>query len=230
MNYNRAVLFGSLAGLVGAAAWAGIAYFANYEIGYLAWGIGFAVGAATVMGAGYGSQSVGIVAVVITILSIVLGKYASVELVMNDLDFNPEQAVAEEIANLNDDALTSYLANDIATAREEAGEELAWPEYDEENESIAAQYPTDVWSAASEKFGAFTEEEKLAHRTHVEASIQQSLADLQVLEETIRQESFLQSFSAMDLLFFGLAIYTAFSVGQSNEFDGDKNEEAEAVA
>jgi hypothetical protein len=225
MNYNKAVLFGSLAGLLGAAAWAAIAYYANYEIGWLAWGIGLAVGAATVKGAGYGSQLVGIIAVVITVISLVLGKYATVELLMNEINFDPQQVVQDSLAGLNDEVLTSYLADEIAAAREESGEEIAWPELEEEaeSESVQASYPADIWAAAAEKYRGFSDNEKLAHRSSVEASIQDNLANLQGLQDQIRQESFFQSFSAMDLLFFGLAIYTAFSVGQSNEFDGDKS-------
>ncbi len=224
MNFNKAVLFGSLAGLLGAAAGAAIAYYANYEIGWLAWGIGLAVGAATVKGAGHGSQTVGVVAVVITVISLVLGKYATVELLMSEINFDPQQMVEESLAGLNEDALTSYLADEIATAREEAGEEIAWPEEDVEIESVQGAYPADIWTAAADKYQSFSEQEKQDHRTKVEESIRNNLANLEILEDQIRQESFFQSFSAMDLLFFGLAIYTAFSVANSNEFDTEKSE------
>jgi hypothetical protein len=219
MNYNKAVLFGSLAGLIGAAAWAAIAYYANYEIGYLAWGIGLAVGAATVKGAGWGNPSVATVAVVITVISIVVGKYATVELVMNEMNIDPQQMVAESIANLDDEQLTAYLADDIAAARENAGEVIPWPELNEEAETISAAYPADLWQAASHKYQGLTDDEKLAHRSQVEANIRASLVDLELWEDQVRQQNFFQSFSPMDLIFFGLAVCTAYSVGKSNEQD-----------
>jgi hypothetical protein len=226
MNYNRAVLFGSLAGLLGAAAWAAIAYYANYEIGWLAWGIGLAVGAATVKGAGFGSQFVGVTAAVITVIAIVLGKYATAELTMVDIDFDPQQIVEESLANLNDEVL-AYVADEMAAAREAAGERIAWPDQNVELVSGRDAYPADLWSAATEKYQKFSEQEKLAHRTKVEELIRNDIVNLEAMEDQIRQQSFLQTFSLFDLLFFGLAISTAYSVGRSNEFDSDAKETGE---
>ncbi|QEG37944.1 hypothetical protein [Bythopirellula goksoeyrii] len=219
MNYGKAAFFGMIAGLAGAALWAAIAYYANYEIGWLAWGIGLAVGWATVKGASAGSPYVGLLAVVITVFSLLLGKVAMVEMVVNNDFGDPETVIVESIAGLNDEMLTSYLADELVTNREEAGEAIVWPEgVDPTQASTQAEYPADIWAGAAEAWQSFTDEEKQDYRVAVEEYIRESYAaNFGAFQEAVRQEGFLQSFSGMDVLFFGLAICTAFSVGKSGE-------------
>lgn len=63
-----------IAGALGAAAWAALAIYANFEVGYLAWGIGALVGFATVRFGGFG-QPMGVAAAIISVASIFGGKY-----------------------------------------------------------------------------------------------------------------------------------------------------------
>ncbi|NOZ39633.1 MAG: hypothetical protein GXP24_05340, partial [Planctomycetes bacterium] len=63
------IISGAIAGAVGAAIWAAVAYFANLEIGYIAWGIGGLVGVA-VAATGKNTTLAGVVAVLITIASL----------------------------------------------------------------------------------------------------------------------------------------------------------------
>jgi len=69
----KAVLFGLAVGVLGAVAWAAIAYFGDLEIGWLAWGIGAGVGAAVRAGHGHG-LGLGIAAAAITLCSILGGR------------------------------------------------------------------------------------------------------------------------------------------------------------
>ena len=69
----RVVLYGVVAGLLGAAVWAGIAYQFNYEIGWIAWLIGGVVGFAVGAAGGLGNAA-GLFACVITVLAICGGK------------------------------------------------------------------------------------------------------------------------------------------------------------
>jgi hypothetical protein len=62
-----------LGGLLGAVVWAVIAWKMDVEIGYVAWGIGFAVGFGSVLLGGSG-QTNGIMCAVVALLSIFCGK------------------------------------------------------------------------------------------------------------------------------------------------------------
>jgi hypothetical protein len=72
----RAAAAGLVAALVGGIVWGLIVKWTQYELGFVAWGIGFIVGTAVVYGArnlrGIPFQ---LVAVVFALLGIVLGKY-----------------------------------------------------------------------------------------------------------------------------------------------------------
>ncbi len=66
------------AAAVGAVAWAALSIYLNYEYEFIAWVIGGLIGYATIKVGGSG-QSMGILAAIITVLSIFCGKYAAVE-------------------------------------------------------------------------------------------------------------------------------------------------------
>jgi hypothetical protein len=69
-------LAGLAAAVVGGIAWGLIVKWSDYEIGFAAWGIGFIVGTAVVFGAqGRRGLPFQVVAVVLALLGIVLGKY-----------------------------------------------------------------------------------------------------------------------------------------------------------
>jgi len=72
------------AGIIGAAIWAATAKFANYEIGYVAWGIGALVGGAA-MFMGAAGRFGGMVCAVVALLSIAGGKYLGTAWVLSDL-------------------------------------------------------------------------------------------------------------------------------------------------
>ena len=223
MSFNRALMFGCVVGAAGAAAWTGIAYFANLEIGWLAWGIGLAVGLACVKGAGYGSKLIGTTASIITLVAILLGKYATIELAVNDEFGDPEALIQESIAALNEEALTSYLADEIIEELDADGKGVEWPAgVNPEIASTKAEYPAEVWSTAEERWNALSKEDKEAFRASIEEDIRAGFgANFGELQAQIRNQSFLQSFGLMDLVFFGLALYTAFAVGQSDTLSED---------
>ncbi len=67
-----------IAALVGALVWAAISYYANYEVGWIAWGIGGLVGGAVVLVGGRGIP-MAVLAAVLALASIVGGKWLAVE-------------------------------------------------------------------------------------------------------------------------------------------------------
>jgi len=72
---------GVIAALVGALAWAALAYFSGYEVGYLAWGIGLAVGFAIARLGGHGTAT-GATAAVLTVLAIFSGKLLATQVLV----------------------------------------------------------------------------------------------------------------------------------------------------
>lgn len=210
----KGVLLGTLAGVVGAAVWAAIAYYANFEIGWIAWGIGVGVGFAVAAGVG-GEVGVpsGVLALVLTCLSIVGGKYAAIEIsIDNEIDTLIEQ---ESAKFANDEYTISYIADTVVGEWEEAGKTVAWPaNVDPEMAEKRTDYPSDVWAEAENRWDAMTPAEREAFRDTMR---QMQRANMEQFMEEVRDEAaaegFKASFSLFDLIFFGLGAVTAFKIG-----------------
>lgn len=130
VNVARAACLG--AALIGALVWGAISYFANRELGLVAWGIGGLVGGACAVVGGRGSQ-MAVTAAIFAIVSIVSGKvlsqtwqYSSPEVramyeeaFVDSRDWNalgddPSDAVVKEYI-----ASHGYIGVDVLTFREE---------------------------------------------------------------------------------------------------------------
>lgn len=215
----KAVLFGVVAALAGAAAWGGIAYVTHFEIGWIAWGIGLLVGFAVMFGCGaQAGTTSGVLAVVLTCLSIVAGKYAAVELViqkqLNSGEMN--QIMAEELARYDDDEyVVSFLADEVVASREEAGETVQWPAgVDPMAAAARSDYPSDIWAEADRRWQAMTPTERQAYRADLRQSYEQGIdVLLRETHDAAVAEGFLASFGLFDVIFFGLGAVTAFKVG-----------------
>ncbi|MEM7416685.1 MAG: TerB family tellurite resistance protein [Gemmatimonadota bacterium] len=213
------VLFGLAAGAVGAAVWAGVVAFANYEIGWIAWGVGGLVGYAVAFGNSDRQRSptaAGALAVGITVLSIVAGKYAAVQLVMPD----DQEIVDMFVGNLEDEELAiTYVADDVVVEFRQDERDVAWPEgVDPTQASSQADYPADVWAVAEERWAGWTEAERSAFRDEVGEQIRTNVeASLPEIRAAMTGGGFMGSFSPMDLLFFGLGMVTAWGVGSGKK-------------
>jgi hypothetical protein len=84
-GFPKWILAGSIGGAIGAAVWAAISYFANAEVGYVAWGIGFIVGFMVRLVAGEKEEGLapGLTAALIAVVAVLGGKYAGVQLLVN---------------------------------------------------------------------------------------------------------------------------------------------------
>lgn len=84
------IVGGSIAGVLGALAWGGIIYATEREIGWIAWGVGAVVGfGVAVTAQGNAGELSGIIAIVISLLSIFAGKVFGVWLLIGSI--LPEQ-------------------------------------------------------------------------------------------------------------------------------------------
>jgi hypothetical protein len=75
MSLVKCVVCGLIGGAIGAAVWAALAYYLNFEFAIVAWGIGGLVGFCCRAGAGASSGLVsGLIAAAIALASIAGGK------------------------------------------------------------------------------------------------------------------------------------------------------------
>jgi hypothetical protein len=200
------IIAGILGGGIGAAVWTGVGYYANAEIGWIAWGIGALVGFCVQSAARESTERwvTGVGAALIAVVSVVAGKYMVVELLFSDADMSVELTQADMI---------SGLASDIVEQRSEAGQEISWPAgVDPEEAYEQHEFPVDIWQQAVAQWESFEPEDqarRLAERQ------QQVAAIVAVSAEEWKQQVFLGSFSPYDVLWFVLATMTAYKLGSA---------------
>ncbi len=210
-----AVIGGLVAGAIGSGIWAVIAYVTGFEIGWIAWVVGLLVGIGVALGnKNEGSVPAGVLAAVLAILSVVGGKYAMVRMVMPGDD----DLVATSIAALTDDEMVvSYIADDVVGEFEQRGRVVSWPEGAVPVQAAAkADYPADVWSIAASRWEALSAEEQAAYRAELRSDIEASAAAFQ---DMMSQAGLIQTFGLMDIIFFMLAVVTAFKVGRKGALE-----------
>ena len=79
------IIGGTIAAIIGAVIWGAIAFYGKVEIGYLAIGIGLLVGFGVSAGSRSGGVGAAAIAVILTVLSLVGGKYAAVQMAVMDV-------------------------------------------------------------------------------------------------------------------------------------------------
>ena len=212
MRALKVIGAGAAAGLIGAAIWAGVAYATHREVGLVAWGIGALVGLGVRFAAReWEGAAPGAIAAGVALLAVVLGKYAAVSLV-----------VGKELGNIDvlvtDDDMIGSIADDICREREKQGKRLAWPPgMSVENATKAEDYPPGVWAEAVKRWNALSPAEKVRQKEGRKQDLSRRLA-ADVGE--VKKHVFWASFGPFDILWFGLAVVTAFRLG-SGTFQPD---------
>src|SRR5262245_48674633 len=119
MSLVNGVVASAAGGVLGALVWAGVSYATDYEVGWIAWGIGALAGYGMSFGLkGACDQSSGIVAAVIALAAVFVGKYAAVHLAVH-------KSVMEYSATpIDDQALHVRLADDVVEEWEGEGRTL----------------------------------------------------------------------------------------------------------
>lgn len=212
------VIGGVIGGVVGAAVWAGVSYATGYEIGWIAWGIGGLVGLGVAWGdKGASGHLAGIVAVIISLCAILAGKYAAVQFVI-DKHLTADSLAGEMTAAIEtDEFMRSYVADRVVEKYEAAGKPVNWPEgMSVEEATVEAEYPPDVWADATARWEAMSDSERGDYRQQVRDTMTADLAQaISGFRGDMIAEGFKQSFSAMDVIFFLLAVVTAFKIASS---------------
>lgn len=219
MFQQRALLGGLVGGVIGAVIWASVAYFTQYEIGWIAWAVGGLVGYGVAWGnrgVDHSSTSAGVLAVGITLLALAAGKYLAVQ-----ASFPGDEELVELLLGEGPDQeyLISVLADEVVRQHEVAGRVVDWPAgVDPAMASTRIEYPPAIWAEAEATWTGMSEGERGDHRAEVVEGARENIrAQLPLIRADIMEGAFLGSFGAMDLLFFGLAIVTAWGLASGKK-------------
>lgn len=203
---NKALAAGAGAALLGAAAWAGLVLATNFEIGYLAWGIGALVGFVMMKSGGSGTP-MGVAAAVLSVLSILGGKLAATEItIRREIE---EAGRAPEMSETAFAELTAD-ARDLAALGNDLTEDDV-RRFMIEHGYTGAETPESIPDDDLSRFQAVTmgylehiEREKLSHEDwHAEelASKKRAISTFEVVKSDL---------SAIDAIFVVLGVSTAF--------------------
>ena len=148
---------------------------------------------------------------------IALAKYLVISLQINAAfaDVNGQEPMTD--AAMEESILVS-MADEVVAEYEQQGKPVNWaPGMSVELAQQQADYPPEIWGAARERWDALPLEERqeLIGTTRLR---QQEF--MQMFQASMKDEVFKQSFGPWDLLWFGLAAFTAFRVGSGAQHEG----------
>lgn len=229
MNTTGTQAGAAVGGLIGCAAWLGVAYVTGYELGILAILVGTACGIGAAVGAkGMAGTKGGLIAAAVTVMSILAARYFIVQISINQI---VNQAMAEngqDIPGPDDgEHWTAFMADQIIRQRENAGEFVDWPDYDEEEmDSLAAQYPDDVWADASVQWSSMNGSERQEFCTAGRQMIMNdNVEGIETFRGVMGVIGFLVSnLHPMALIIMGIAVVTAFKVARNSRPKMPENE------
>lgn len=209
----RWLVAGGIGGAIGVVIWVLVGYFANYEVAYIAWGVGALVGIGVRAAArGERGTAQGITAVGVAIASILVAKYIVVTLLVSKDFAMVDLPSADKIEPA---VMIARKADKVVAEREKAGQKIEWPPESKSDElSLEESYPADVWAEGKKRWEGLSPQQQRAER---EACREQLAELLRELHGYIRSESFKESFTGWDILWFGLAALTAFKLGAGSE-------------
>ncbi len=207
----RCLVGGLIGAAIGGAIWVAVGYFTQYEVGWIAWGIGAIVG----LGVRIGGQETdglapGALAVLIAVLAIVASKYLVVSMLVDR-----EIPIASFSVEADGEMMISREADKIVEEYETAKKKVKWPKDAEDDDTpLPERYPKEIWKEATKRWNAVPPEEQKIQMEQAEAEFNEMFGELieKVKAET-KRSAFQESFSPFDILWFVLAAMTAFRLG-----------------
>lgn len=214
MNFFKWLLAGIIGATIGGAIWVAVGYFAEAEVGYIAWGIGFLAGLGVRLAADdsdVGAMS-GIAAVLAASGIIVAAKYMVVSLLvgnaMAEMDVDSTLTPMDMIVGIADEVVAEWEAE---------GKPVNWKTGMTIDEATSqADYPPDVWAEASKRWDEVPAAEQQAK---IEQATEARRQFAEMISGSIQDEAFEASFNGFDLLWFGLAAWTAFRIAGGGNDD-----------
>lgn len=211
MNLIGGIVAGAIAGILGAALWAAIAYYGNIEIGWIAWGIGALVGFAVTLGSKGGGVAPAAIAVLITVVSLCGGKYLAVYSSVNQMD---ALGAFDAIEITGEDYVATVVGEEVVR-KIAAGEAIAFRNGIRTHEEVedVSDYPQAMVDTAIAKWEGMSSEEQEAYKTSESEKIKSQLSEI---KSSIAAEGFKRSFGGMDILFFLLGVFSAGKIAYSD--------------
>jgi hypothetical protein len=206
----RWLLGGLIGGAIGIVIWVVVGYFTHYEVGWIAWVVGFLTGVG-VRYAAYlrgedASSAKGILASLMAIGAIFTAKFLVFTLLVGGRGDENLHNLASQV-RFDDEAMIADIASDIALEAVKRGKTIAWPSgVSPETASGRNDFPPSIWQQAQTRWN------QLGPKGQQEQK-RQRLMLAQTLSELGRRPSFGEFFTPWDLLWFGLAVVTAYKVG-----------------
>ncbi len=183
-------LIGALiGGLIGATIWAAVAFFFDYEIGYIAWGVGGLVGlGATISNdsqkAG-GGMVIGVMAAIVAIGSIAGGKYAAAYFAVHK--WVDKNGAFEEmtVADVDVDWVLDTIATELCEEKIKNGETIDWGDDTVYVEAAywPEDYPLDIRDETVDRWDAMDSSEQRDFRRAIADSLSEydvSISDIDV--------------------------------------------------
>lgn len=194
-TFAPAVVAGALAALVGAGIWTAIVVITDYEIGWIAWGIGALVGIAMSRFTPERSVKLGVIAAVIAVVGLAIGKVATVRVLV--------PTIGRDLIMESPEFLVQAFAHDMR-AKERFSPELSIQLAGlSTTDSLPEPLATKVLEEAQARMDNAPPEE----RARVATMFTQT-----ILGAVDLTGQFTASLSLFDFLWFGLALATAFKI------------------
>lgn len=188
-------VFSAIGAAVGGLIWFLIAYNTGYEVGYVAWGVGGLAGLGMHLGCRDAYQMGGAIAAGMSVLGIVIAKFLVFTMVLE-----PLLAGAKDLFSADREGLIALMATTEVAELENAGQMS-----DEEGDR--------AFEKAEEKAKPIVEKMTDEQVKAKHAQLSEQLVDN--ARSSMKGAFFKVAFGPLDLLFFGLAIVTAFKVGST---------------
>ncbi len=192
-NLLRAVAVGLVAGAIGGGLWAAIVLLSNYEVGYAAWGVGLLVGLAMSRTTALRGQTVAAAAGGIAVIGLLVGKVLIFSL--------SSGSIAREIL-ANPQSMEGAVAWQMYEARE-----LDPATLDSIDAAFAAR------DTISDRLWATMRQQSTVKIQAMNAGDREAVAKI-AARNSLRQMGLMNGvmaqFTGWDLLWFGLAIATAY--------------------
>jgi hypothetical protein len=209
MSMFRWILGGVIGGGIGVLVWVLVGYYSHAEVGWIAWGIGFLAGVGVRYAAYLGQQEEsalhGILAAVIAAGCIICAKFLVFSLLTN-------QAATSSV---DDELMISHFADKIIEEKKARGERITLPHGKSLDEAESEKdYPPLIWKQAEQQWNKIGAEE----RENLKKTLQAMVANA---VEAGAGPDFSKAFTPWDLLWFGLAMITAYKIGVGTYGAGD---------
>jgi hypothetical protein len=187
------LLAGTAVGLLGGAAWAAIVGLTNYEVGWVAWGIGGLIGFAMTRTTSRRSTRLAATAAVIAVVSLLVGKVLTQYFVTRPA---LEQALRE-----SPDAIGAAAAWELRDTQAFPPELQVRLDALSETDTLPDALWEEMMAAGDAHAATLTPEERARLAAHYATTMQAGVSPWTQLR---------WGFSLWDLLWFGLAVSTAW--------------------